>query len=514
MQKYVLLPLRGLRSPDLADVRSENVLFNRALAARMLPAAMGHGAMAGLGGAAALPAPGAADTFRVIHTLSDDGPKLVEATPEAINALHAEHADVRAVPVVTYQVATRPQERAQLKVHTAGFGPIVFLAVKVVHAATGRPVAGAMVVAFTDHARRQGDQALSNAQGVAKLRLGGRAVAVELLVVYPPHSHWGLMKRSVTLVDASTTIQLRPIDLSHPDFIGELYGAPDLSVGRGVTVGVIDTGVDGEHPDLEIAGGAVFVTGEGDAGGWGPATTDGDHGTHVAGIIASRGQRPSGKAGIAPGVALHAYRVFPNAGGGAENYDIVRAIERGVSDGCDLLNLSFGSRVADEAVKEVIAEAFEAGTVCIVAAGNDGRASVSYPGVWDEALAISATGKSGTFPPDSTEVLDLAPPQAGSNKDLFVAAFSNVGPEIDLTGPGVGIVSTLPAGRYGVMSGTSMACPAVTGAAAARLGQAQQRHILDMPRDRRRALAISALVRKAARRWGFPSDLEGAGHIP
>jgi subtilisin len=70
----------------------------------------------------------------------------------------------------------------------------------------------------------------------------------------------------------------------------------------------------------------------------------------------------------------------------------------------------------------------------------------------------------------------------------FIAAFSNAGPEIDLVGPGLGIISTVPGG-YAPMSGTSMACPAVTGIAARVL--AKQPSLLAMPRDQARSDAIA-----------------------
>jgi subtilisin len=203
------------------------------------------------------------------------------------------------------------------------------------------------------------------------------------------------------------------------------------------------------------------------------------------------------------------YRVFPNAGGGASNYDIIRAIDRGVADGCDLLNLSLGGLARDEAMHEAIKAAFDHGTVCIVAAGNDGRAEVSYPAHWAEAVAVSAVGKSGTFPAGSSEEADAVAPFAPGDGRVFVAGFSNIGPEVDLTGPGVGIVSTVPGGGYAVMSGTSMACPAVSGAAAALLGENET--ILAMPRDGRRAIAILGLINGAALSLGFEKNFQGLG---
>ena len=161
---------------------------------------------------------------------------------------------------------------------------------------------------------------------------------------------------------------------------------------------------------------------------------------------------------------------------------------------------------------EAIKGAFDKGTVCIVAAGNDGRQAVSYPAAWPEAVAVSAAGRKGTYPAASTEALDEASPFSSKDKRVFIAQFSNVGVQIDLTGPGVGIVSTLPGGSYGVMSGTSMACPAVTGAAAALLGEKPA--VLAMPRDRARSTAILGVLNAAAAPLGFAQSLEGLGLLP
>jgi subtilisin family serine protease len=96
----------------------------------------------------------------------------------------------------------------------------------------------------------------------------------------------------------------------------------------------------------------------------------------------------------------------------------------------------------------------------------------------------------------------------GSDRNNFIAAFSNVGPQVDLTGPGVGIVSTVPGG-YAALDGTSMACPAVTGLAAKLLSV--RGDILNMSRDQARSDAIAQLLLQAARPLGFGPTYEGHG---
>lgn len=497
VQRYVLLSNRGLYSPALKLNAASEEKFTNALFVRT-----------GMQAKARAAKPKA---VKVVHSTAETGPKLVELSDAEAAALKASNAGIKLVPEVRYHVARSPRLQVLKKSAGKAQAAAAGISLKVTDAASGKPLKGAQVVAFTDLAGRVGQQGTSNAKGVVTLKFATSSKKLEMLLIYGPSGYWGLCERAVTIKDGGVKA-IAPVSLSTPDYVQVLYGQHAADAGAGLRVGVIDTGVDGDHPDLDVAGGAAFVADENDAGGWGPAKQDGDHGTHVAGIVAARGKQPSGKQGVAPGATLYSYRVFPNAGGGASNYDILRAIEQGVKDQCDLLNLSLGGDTPDEAVRDAIKSAFDQGTLCIVAAGNDGRQPVSYPAAWAEAVAVSAAGKQGTFPANSSEQLDIAPPAAASDKQVFIAQFSNIGPQIDLTGPGVGIVSTLPGKGYGVMSGTSMACPAAAGAAAVLL--AAQPKVLAMPRDRQRATAMLAVLNAAAKPLGFPKDLEGLGLLP
>jgi subtilisin len=234
------------------------------------------------------------------------------------------------------------------------------------------------------------------------------------------------------------------------------------------------------------------------------------HGSHVAGIIASRGGGADGVRGIAPGVRLRSYRVFGKGAEGASNFAIAKAIDRAVSDGCDLINMSLGGGPKDEATHSAITDARAAGVLVFAATGNDDRSPVSFPAAESLALAVSAMGRKGTFPAGTTEFGDIAPP-AGADKADFIASFSNVGPEVDFTGPGVGVISTVPTDLWAVMDGTSMACPAVTGAAAKLL--ATQPAILAMPRDEARSDAMAKAIFDAAVSMGFPPTMQGQGRI-
>ncbi len=502
--EYVLLPLRGMRSAEMSALdRVAAPPGNAALAAT---AALAHGAASAAAAASAAP--------QILHSTHADGAKLAALTPEQLLALKISAPGVRAVPLVMYQLSRRPQLQlnpAMRAAPAAGGARAAAITLKVLRGDGKLPVAGARVVAFTDFAARAGAEGVSDADGLVRLELGASRKRVELLVAYGPAGYWGCHRAELSLHSA-VRIRLAPIDMAVDDYLGRLYGRHALDAGAGVAVAVIDTGVALAHPDLVVAGGAAFVQAENDVGGHGPAALDGEHGSHVAGIVASRGAAPGGRRGVAPGVRLMSYRVFPNAGNGATNYDIIRAIDRAVADGCDLLNLSLGGALRDEAVHEAIKDAFDQGSLCVVASGNDARGPVSYPARWPEALAVSAIGRVGSYPAGSTETMDALAPFSADDAAVFVAGFSNVGPELDLTGPGVGIVSTVPPAAYAVMSGTSMACPAVTGCAALLL--AAHPEVLALPRDSKRAIAMLGLINGAALRMGLGTEFEGLGRLP
>jgi subtilisin len=300
-------------------------------------------------------------------------------------------------------------------------------------------------------------------------------------------------------------VPLVPIDLTFTDCLRFFYGNSPDDAGKGVKVGVIDTGISAE-PDLRIEGGFNAVTGE-DPNDFGDNGEG--HGTHVAGIVAAHGKPPAGIRGLAPAVGLRSYRVFGKGAQGASNFDILKALDRAVQDGCDLVNMSLGGGKLDDETHDAIAHARSHGTVVIAAAGNDDRSPVSAPASDPLAIAVSALGRKGTTPPNSVETGDVESP-FGMDKKNYIASFSNIGPEIDLTGPGDGIISTFPGG-FAVLDGTSMACPAATGAAAKLL--ATRPDILNMSRDQARSDKLAKAVFQKARTLGFGPNFEGQGLV-
>ena len=490
-RRFILLPPLGVRlgSSGVRPARGARPL-EQFLAAIALPQ---QAALRALAGAA----------LKVLDSIHEDGAKLVEMRPEDVLRLRSAQPGVRVVPEVFFRTARAPRPLVSALAPAAARGTLT-VTLRIVSRSGASPVAGADVLAFTDYAAGEGSEGRTDASGKLRLRLRAGARALERLLVYPKSGFWGVQRRNLRLAP-EMTLALRPIDLREPDLLRRVYGTAPLAAGRGLTVGIVDTGV-GDHPDLAVAGGANTVQGEKE-GDW--RDNGAGHGTHVAAIVAGRGAAGRGVRGLAPGVRLRSYRVFGKGAEGASNYAILKALDRALADGCDLVNLSLGGPVADEATRAAILDARAQGTLVICAAGNDGRGPVAYPGAEQLAVAVSALGRKGSFPADSTHAGAIRAPY-GKDRSDFIAAFSNIGPEIDLTAPGVAIVSAVPGG-YAAWDGTSMACPAVTGAAAARLSR--EPRVLRMARSQARSDEMARLVYAAARTLGFGARFEGRGML-
>ncbi len=494
--RYVLLPVQGTHSPEMTSIGTATAAFKKTLRSRLQ--------------ASSATTSDVPQSIDIIHSASATGAKLAELTSQELAALQVQEPAVRAVPVVKYHL-TRTPRLAVTRQTVKRANVLPTLRVKVVNQA-GKPIAGALVVALNDEEKQLGDDGFTSKRGEVRLRLPS-GPKLEVLAVYPdPNGHWGRVERNLTLVD-SHTVTLDDIDLTHEDFVTTIYKTPKATDGTGVVVGVIDSGVDGDHPHLTVKHSRCLVSSEADAGDGSPATEEGEHGTHVAGLIAGALVAGTMRCGRAPAVTLNSYRVFPNDGSDAINYDILRAIEAAVADGCDLINLSLGTTAPDEAVRDAITEAFTQGTVCIAAAGNDGRQDLLFPARWSDVLSITAMGQKGTYPASSVETLDEAAPWSKLEKKRYAAKFTNIGPEVVATAPGVGIVSTVPGGGYGAMSGTSMACPIACGLLAAEL--ARNEEILKIPRGprrgRERASKIRGLFFAMCKPAGFDKEFEGQG---
>ncbi len=429
----------------------------------------------------------------IIDTTSENGPKLVEMNERVAQSLNDRSQDLRAVPLVTY---AKPAPRLQAKRITNATQAVTL---RVTDAGSGGTVSNAEVVAFTNFSSGTGDYGITDNHGEVQLFLGGNTI--DRLYVYPPGGYWDRFSQGVT-IQTNMGVTLDPIVLPYEDSVRYYYSNTQFDSSTGIKVGVVDSGV-GPHNDLNINLGRNTVTGE-QASDY--LDSDG-HGTHVAGLIGANGQ--NGLRGMAPNVSINAYRVFGHSVDYATNYSILKAMIQAASDRCDIINLSLGGGPADVIVKEGIQDARNQGMLVVIAAGNDGRQDVNYPAAYPGATAVSAMGREGTYPVDTLSEGDILRPPSGKDQSEVIARFSNVGSEIAVTGPGVGTLSTLPNNLYGPMSGTSMASPVVSGAAACLLSNNQL--IFNMPRNRSRSNAIEQLLQSSCKSLGFGFNYEGYG---
>jgi subtilisin len=222
--------------------------------------------------------------------------------------------------------------------------------------------------------------------------------------------------------------------------------------GSGVKVAILDTGIDDDHPDLSVSGGVSMVPG---VTSW---DDDHSHGTHCAGIVGAR-NNATGVVGVAPASELYAVKVLNGAGSGRLSW-ILAGMGWAETNNMDVASMSLGSNVSSPdapctlAYQRAAERLEQAGCLVVAAAGNNGR-DTANPWVGNPArcagfMAVAAVDRARNL-----------------------ANFSSRGPAslcgdcgVEISAPGVSISSTVPGGGLGTKSGTSMACPHVSGAAA------------------------------------------------
>ncbi|MES2964724.1 MAG: S8 family serine peptidase [Bdellovibrionota bacterium] len=254
-----------------------------------------------------------------------------------------------------------------------------------------------------------------------------------------------------------------------------------------VVIAIVDTGVDFAHPDLawnqwlnpgEVGGNGVdddrngyiddfdgfnFASGNsttGPEGDW----PDNRHGTHVAGLAAGRidnGEGGSGVAGIAKVMSLNVF----GATGYSRSSILENAIRYAADQGADVINMSLGGREYSRTMQSALEYAIRKGSFIVTAAGNDGIELCDDPTSFDfVSPAIYSRGLEGMIAVGSTD--------SGSGR---FSSFSNYSPAfVEIAAPGafssstglLGLLSTLPDGKYGYLAGTSMAAPITSGAVA------------------------------------------------
>ncbi len=250
-----------------------------------------------------------------------------------------------------------------------------------------------------------------------------------------------------------------------PNYVnGRLWGLKKIGVsrawdstrGRGIKIAVVDTGIAASHPDIESKIIAQTDTVNNDS-----TAEDDDfgHGTHVAGTLGASTNNARGVAGGCFRCGL----LVAKAGNYSEGFydsDVIEGIYWSVQNEAKAINLSLGGPGHSWAMERAVNYAWERGVVVVAAAGNQNSSTPNYPSGYANVMSVAATNK----------------------KDQR-APFSNYG-KVDVSAPGVGIISTVPGGGYEAYSGTSMASPHV--AALAGLLAAQGRSAVEI-RERMQA---------------------------
>lgn len=248
----------------------------------------------------------------------------------------------------------------------------------------------------------------------------------------------------------------------YPDYISEIFDEPESEIdtadpkytdqwfhdaisdnaawsttkGGSVKVAVIDTGISQEHEDLKDNIDGAFAC------GYDTPEDEHSHGSHCSGIIAAVADNGKGGSGVAPDVKIVSVRAA-SAGGSLYESDVVAAVNKAVSEGVNVISMSFGSNKASDAEKKALKKAYDKGITLIGSAGNDGVSSKNYPAAFDFVISV-----------------------ASYDEDGGLSYFSNYGDWVDLAAPGGQIYSCAKNGGYTLMSGTSMACPMVSGVVA------------------------------------------------
>ncbi len=211
----------------------------------------------------------------------------------------------------------------------------------------------------------------------------------------------------------------------------EYMGAPAMWSNEtdNIKVGIVDTGIDLDHPDLKdnIKGSYNAISSRKSG------NDDNGHGTHVAGIIGAA-KNSIGVVGMVPNADLYAIKVLDSTGNGYIS-DIIEGIEWAVKNNMDILNMSFGTTTDSQSLHDAVIKASQAGIIMVAAAGNNYGGVCEYPANYAEVISVGAIDRSGN-----------------------IADFSAI-KGVDTWAPGVGNYSTGIDGGYVEMDGTSMATP-------------------------------------------------------
>jgi thermitase len=289
--------------------------------------------------------------------------------------------------------------------------------------------------------------------GARLVQVSGDPATVAARLAHTRGVRWAEPNLTVRALGAPNDAQWRSLygvqRIAAPAF-WDAHGLGAFPADGGVPVGIVDTGIDASHEDLA---GKIAACGAAASG----RVTDGDcadsegHGTHVAGTIAALANNRVGVAGVAFSSPLIICRALGGPDGSGTVADVAACIRWAHDRGAKVISMSLGgpsSHTLAEAAKSAYARGGRGGSLLVAAAGNDGDSTIEYPAGLDQVVSVGAI-----------DAIDS------------VAPFSNENADVELAAPGVDILSTKLGGGYIRYSGTSMATPHISGAAALLWGQ-------------------------------------------
>jgi subtilisin len=255
---------------------------------------------------------------------------------------------------------------------------------------------------------------------------------------------------AVEFVEGDGKLEIAQIDAPTSIEYSSSWGLQDIEAepvhlsnytGKGVKIGVLDTGIDYKHPDLaaNYKGGHDFINNDDDP------MDDNGHGTHVAGILAAA-RNGEGVVGVAPDAELYAVKVSDSKGKGSFS-GLVEGINWAIENHMDIVTMSITGEGGSMALAKAVHTAYGDGLILVAAVGNGDGEGVLFPAAYKEVIGVGSV-----------------------NEDNTLSSFSLTGSEVEIVAPGSAIKSTWPGGQYQLSSGTSMATPFVTGAIALLLG--------------------------------------------
>jgi subtilisin family serine protease len=264
---------------------------------------------------------------------------------------------------------------------------------------------------------------------------------------------------------------------------------PPHYLGRGVRIGLIDSGASDRHPDLgdRLADGLDLVSG--DAKAWRDDLIG--SGTHCATLIAGVDDE-TGVVGLASEAELHVCKVFPEG----RVSDLIEALDYCIEQQIDIAQISLVTTEPSTLLAAKIEQARRSGVLCIAAAGDSGG-PVAFPANLPSVLAVGALGRIGTYPPNSCHAEQVR--GALTPEGFFGAASSNTGPGLDLCAPGVAVIGGLPPAAYGPLDGTAVACAHVSSLAALVLAHHPDFHTTFRVRGPQRVDHLRSLILASCR---------------